>query len=95
MVAPAYADARSNLAKTIGLGRKGSPLASPEPTAPASPASEIEAPAANDTAAKRPGRRKAKAAGEFVNECPFGRNRTSSLDDVRGHSGTSSIPFVF
>ncbi len=31
MVAPAYADARSNLAKTIGLGRK----ASPAPEAPA------------------------------------------------------------
>ncbi len=56
MVAPAYADARSTLAKTIGLGRKAaSPVehvseAAPTPTEQA----EAEAP--------KPGRRKAKAA---------------------------------
>lgn len=55
MVAPAYADARSNLAKTIGLGRKATP--------PAEPASEVAAPAEDtETETAKPGRRKAKAA---------------------------------
>ncbi|MGI3902378.1 MAG: MucR family transcriptional regulator [Janthinobacterium lividum] len=58
MVAPAYADARSNLAKTIGLGRKASVLSEPVPEAVAAPAEQTEAD--NETA--KPGRRKAKAA---------------------------------
>jgi predicted transcriptional regulator len=59
MVAPAYADARSNLAKTIGLGRKSAPMAMAEPVKPAEPVDEpvLEAPAK-----KAPVRRKAKVA---------------------------------
>ena len=69
MVAPAYADARSTLAKTIGLGRKSAPSVEAE----ASPAGEAETepgvegagddpgPAKQDAAAKKPGRRKVKA----------------------------------
>ncbi|RYC31901.1 MucR family transcriptional regulator [Lichenibacterium minor] len=68
MVAPAYADARSNLAKTMGLGRKaGTPAlesaepeveaAEPEP-APAAPEPE---PAAAEEPAKKPRRGRAKA----------------------------------
>ena len=48
MVAPAYADARSTLAKTIGLGRKASPP--PGPDAPAE-----EGPGAEDDAEQHPG----------------------------------------
>ena len=61
MVAPAYADARSNLAKTMGLGRKaGTPaLEMPEPDAEVvEPAPE---PAKADEAAKKPRRGRAKA----------------------------------
>jgi predicted transcriptional regulator len=54
MVAPAYADARSNLAKTIGLGRKAPPAPEPAPAA----ASEQD----HAEPAAKPGRRKAKAA---------------------------------
>ena len=71
MVAPAYADARSTLAKTIGLGRKA-------PAAPETPAAQ-GAPAAGEqrgeedhdghdhdatdaVPAGKPGRRKADAA---------------------------------
>ena len=63
MVAPAYADARSNLAKTIGLGRKSVPLAAMEPIQEAHEA-EVAArdDAEADMPAKKPGRRKAKAA---------------------------------
>ena len=63
MVAPAYADARSNLAKTIGLGRKSAPVATFEPLqeAPAPAEAELED-ADADSLAKKPGRRKAKAA---------------------------------
>ena len=63
MVAPAYADARSNLAKTIGLGRKSAPVATSEPLqeAPAPAEAELED-ADADSLAKKPGRRKAKAA---------------------------------
>ena len=43
MVAPAYADARSNLAKTMGLGRKAS-----------APAAEMPAPEPEPEAAKEP-----------------------------------------
>ncbi len=69
MVAPAYADARSNLAKTMGLGRKaGTPameMPEPEPEAAepvpapapqAEPAAEAEA-----EPAKKPRRGRAKA----------------------------------
>ena len=65
MVAPAYADARSNLAKTMGLGRKaGTPAAEmPEPEAaepePA-PAPEPEAGKVEEEA-KKPRRGRAKA----------------------------------
>ncbi len=60
MVAPAYADARSNLAKTMGLGRKaGTPaIETPEPVAP-EPEQVVE-PAPE--AAKKPRRGRAKAA---------------------------------
>ena len=63
MVAPAYADARSNLAKTIGLGRKSVPLAAMEPIQEAHEAEVTERDDAEaDMPAKKPGRRKAKAA---------------------------------
>lgn len=35
MVAPNYAEARSALAKSMGLGRKAAPIPAPEPTKPA------------------------------------------------------------
>lgn len=55
MVAPAYADARSNLAKTIGLGRKAA--------SPAEPVEMDVAPAVQtESEASKPGRRKVKAA---------------------------------
>ena len=59
MVAPAYADARSNLAKTMGLGRKaGTPaLEMPEPEAEAVEPAPVE-----EEAAKKPRRGRAKAA---------------------------------
>ncbi|MGI3902068.1 MAG: MucR family transcriptional regulator [Janthinobacterium lividum] len=62
MVAPAYADARSNLAKTMGLGRKvGTPtMEMPEPEAE-EPAPEEAVEAAPETA-KKPRRGRAKAA---------------------------------
>ena len=63
MVAPAYADARSNLAKTMGLGRKagGMPtLEMPEPEPEAAEA-EPEPVAKDEPAAKKPRRRSAKA----------------------------------
>jgi predicted transcriptional regulator len=37
MVAPAYAEARSALAKSMGLGRKAAPKPAAEPAAPAKP----------------------------------------------------------
>jgi len=58
MVAPAYADARSNLAKTIGLGRKSAPIAEPVPVAPV----EDEKAEDETAVAKKPARRRAKAA---------------------------------
>ena len=51
MVAPAYAEARSELARTIGLGRKPA-------TAP-----PVAAPAAKEPARRAAGRRRPKAAG--------------------------------
>ena len=65
MVAPAYADARSNLAKTMGLGRKaGTPAAEmPEPEAAEPeppPAPEPEAGKVEEEA-KKPRRGRAKA----------------------------------
>ncbi len=59
MVAPAYADARSNLAKTMGLGRKaGTPaLEMPEPEADVVEPAPVE-----EEAAKKPRRGRAKAA---------------------------------
>lgn len=63
MVAPAYADARSNLAKTIGLGRKTAPAATFEPVQEAQTTAEVDRVDADaETSAKKPGRRKAKAA---------------------------------
>ena len=63
MVAPAYADARSNLAKTIGLGRKSAPLSTFEPMQEASATAEADRDDGDaDSVAKKPGRRKAKAA---------------------------------
>ncbi len=64
MVAPAYADARSNLAKTMGLGRKASAPASapePEPEAvePAAAAVQTEG-----EAGKKTRRRTAKAKAD-------------------------------
>ncbi len=67
MVAPAYADARSNLAKTIGLGRKAfvpaavvdDAAAEAETDAAATP---VEPEATEAEAAAKPARRKAKAA---------------------------------
>ena len=64
MVAPAYADARSNLAKTMGLGRKaGTPaMEMPEPEA-AKPAPQPEpAEEAAPEAAKKPRRGRTKAS---------------------------------
>ncbi|WP_428981002.1 MucR family transcriptional regulator [Lichenibacterium dinghuense] len=75
MVAPAYADARSNLAKTMGLGRKaGTPalempepepeLDIPEPEPAAEPEPEpvkAEEPAPAEEPAKKPRRGRAKA----------------------------------
>lgn len=62
MVAPAYADARSNLAKTMGLGRKASTpaMAMPEPEAAPPEPAKAEEPAA-EPAKKRRGRAKAAA----------------------------------
>ena len=59
MVAPAYADARSNLAKTMGLGRKaGTPaLEMPEPEADVVEPAPVE-----EEASKKPRRGRAKAA---------------------------------
>ncbi len=58
MVAPAYANARSSLAKTLGLGRKSTaPAAEPKPAAPPPAPAEPEVTSA---AAKKP-RRRAKA----------------------------------
>ncbi len=68
MVAPAYADARSNLAKTIGLGRKAMPTADAEaPVASAAEEAQGEPDpgdheAVDGTPAGKPPRRKAKAA---------------------------------
>ena len=65
MVAPAYADARSNLAKTMGLGRKAgtSAVGAPEPEAVEAPQPEPEAVVeAAPEAAKKPRRGRAKAA---------------------------------
>lgn len=70
MVAPAYADARSNLAKTMGLGRKAGPAMEPAEAAPesveeAEPAPEpvTAAEEAAPEAVKKPRRGRAKAAG--------------------------------
>ena len=63
MVAPAYADARSNLAKTIGLGRKTVPAATSEPVQEAETTADVDRVEVDaETSAKKPGRRKAKAA---------------------------------
>ncbi len=63
MVAPAYADARSNLAKTIGLGRKTPAIATFEPLQGSQTTAEVERVDADaETSAKKSGRRKAKAA---------------------------------
>lgn len=68
MVAPAYADARSNLAKTMGLGRKAGPApgaaevepeAAEEPAPAPEPVQAAEEPASE---AKKPRRGRAKAA---------------------------------
>ena len=69
MVAPAYADARSNLAKTMGLGRKASAMPTlemPEPEPELAPEvaeaeAEAEPMAKAEPAAKKPRRRSAKA----------------------------------
>ena len=66
MVAPAYADARSSLAKTIGLGRKSVPTIDQDAVAVAG-AETATADHNHDedgiaAPVKRPGRRKAKAA---------------------------------
>ena len=66
MVAPAYADARSNLAKTMGLGRKASAPAASAPE-PEPEAAEPEAAAAVQTegeAGKKTRRRTAKAKAD-------------------------------
>ena len=63
MVAPAYADARSNLAKTMGLGRKAGTMPTlemPEPE-PAEAEPEPEPMPKADAPAKKPRRRSAKA----------------------------------
>ena len=62
MVAPAYADARSNLAKTMGLGRKAGPameMPEPEPEAVEAAPEPVEEAAAEP--AKKPRRGRAKA----------------------------------
>ena len=59
MVAPAYADARSNLAKTMGLGRKAGTPAIEMPEPEPEPVKEVEVEAA--PAKKRRGRAKAAA----------------------------------
>ena len=61
MVAPAYADARSNLAKTMGLGRKAGASAAETPAPEPEMAKEPE-PAEAAPAKKRRGRAKATAA---------------------------------
>ncbi len=65
MVAPAYADARSNLAKTMGLGRKAGAMPTlempePEPE-PEVTEAEPEPTAKAEPTAKKPRRRSAKA----------------------------------
>ena len=63
MVAPAYADARSNLAKTMGLGRKAGAMPTlemPEPE-PEPEVVEAEPMPKTEAAAKKPRRRNAKA----------------------------------
>ena len=63
MVAPAYADARSNLAKTIGLGRKSAPLAALDAPQEAGAGGDADRDDADVvSAAKKPARRTAKAA---------------------------------
>lgn len=64
MVAPAYADARSALAKTIGLGRKSASPSASDSEQPAEPGHDhAEHNHADDEpVAPKPGRRKAKAA---------------------------------
>ncbi len=63
MVAPAYADARSNLAKTIGLGRKTAPMAVLDTRQELQADGGADGDDADlDPAAKKPARRKAKAA---------------------------------
>ncbi len=65
MVAPAYADARSNLAKTIGLGRKAPLVAEVAPLREDHAAAEEGDREDEDDAAssaRKPGRRRAKAA---------------------------------
>ena len=63
MVAPAYADARSNLAKTIGLGRKAPPLSEVAPLqGDNAPAEADRGESENASPSKKPDRRKAKAA---------------------------------
>ena len=66
MVAPAYADARSNLAKTMGLGRKAGPaMEMPEPEPEPEPEAVEAAPEPVEEApaepAKKPRRGRAKA----------------------------------
>ena len=64
MVAPAYADARSNLAKTMGLGRKAGPameMPEPEPEPEAVEAAPEPAEEAPAEPAKKPRRGRAKA----------------------------------
>ena len=62
MVAPAYADARSNLAKTMGLGRKAGAMPTLEMPEPEPAEAEPEPmPKAEAPAAKKPRRRSAKA----------------------------------
>ncbi len=61
MVAPAYADARSNLAKTMGLGRKAGAMPTLEMPEPEPEAAEAEPVAQAEPAAKKPRRRNAKA----------------------------------
>ncbi len=66
MVAPAYADARSNLAKTMGLGRKaGVPAqaaSAPEPEAKRDEPAMAEPAAADPKKTRRRGAAKTKAA---------------------------------
>ena len=63
MVAPAYADARSNLAKTIGLGRKNTPVAALDSLQELHAGGDADGHDADVVSpAKKPARRKAKAA---------------------------------